>query len=87
MLNRLTISELTQRSPERRRPRAMRSSLPRQIARIDTQIHAFIRCDGTEALAQAAAADKAIASGSTHAEKPLLGVRRHQDVISVKGQR
>jgi len=88
MLNRLTISELTARLAKREVSSrdATRACLD-QIARLDGQLHAFISYDAADALAQADAVDKAIASGATHAEKPLLGVPiAVKDVIAVKGQ-
>src|SRR5262249_33891654 len=55
--------------------------------RVDKQLHAFLSIDEADALAQADAADKALAGGATHAQKPLLGVPiAVKDVIAVKGQ-
>ncbi|HEX5220775.1 MAG TPA: Asp-tRNA(Asn)/Glu-tRNA(Gln) amidotransferase subunit GatA [Verrucomicrobiae bacterium] len=88
MLNQLTISELTARLAKREvsSREATRACLD-QIARLDGQLHAFISHDAQDALAQADAADQAIASGATHAQKPLLGVPiAVKDVIAVKGQ-
>ena len=54
---------------------------------MDGQIQAFISYDAADALAQADAADQALAQGQTHAQKPLLGVPVGiKDVIAVKGQ-
>src|ERR1019366_8574935 len=65
---------------------AMQSCLD-QIARVDGEIHAFISHDATDALAQADAVDKSIASGVTLSQKPLLGVPiAVKDVLAVKGQ-
>ena len=87
-LNQLTISELTAKLAKREvsAHEAMQSCLDR-IARVDKKIHAFISCDANDALAQADAADKAIAAGATHAQKPLLGVPiAVKDVLAVKNQ-
>jgi len=88
MLNQLTISELTTRLAKREvsSREATRACL-NQIARLDGQLHAFITHDAQDALAQADAADQAIAGGATHADQPLLGVPiAVKDVIAVKGQ-
>ena len=88
MLNQLTISELTARLARREvSAREAAQSCLDQIARVDGQIHAFISHDVADALAQADAADKLIASGATLAQKPLLGVPLAvKDVLAVKGQ-
>ena len=58
-----------------------------QIARVESSIHSFISFDAADALAQAGAADKLLASGVTHREKPLLGIPVGiKDVIAVRGQ-
>src|SRR5206468_7020000 len=58
-----------------------------QIQRVDGQIRAFISYDGANALAQADAADRALGTGTTQAEQPLLGIPvAIKDVIAVKGQ-
>jgi aspartyl-tRNA(Asn)/glutamyl-tRNA(Gln) amidotransferase subunit A len=88
MLNRLTISELTAKLSQREvsAREAMQSCLD-QIQRVDGQVRAFLSYDAPDALAQADAADKAFAAGTTHAQKPLLGVPiATKDVIAVKGQ-
>jgi len=88
MLNQLTISELTGRLARREvsTREAMQACLDR-ITRVDKTIHAFISYDAKDALAQADAADKAIAAGATHAQKPLLGVPvAVKDVLAVKNQ-
>jgi aspartyl-tRNA(Asn)/glutamyl-tRNA(Gln) amidotransferase subunit A len=87
-LNQLTISELTARLAKREvsAREAMQSCLD-QIARVDGTIRAFISHDAADALAQAEAADRAIAGGATHAQKPLLGVPvAVKDVLAVKNQ-
>lgn len=88
MLNQLTISELTTRLAKREvSAREVTRACLDQIGRVDGQLHAFISHDAADALAQADAADQAIARGATHAEKPLLGMPLAvKDVIAVKGQ-
>ena len=88
MLNQLTISELTARLARREVSalEAVQSCLD-QIARVDGTLHAFISHDDADALAQADAADRAIAAGATHAQQPLLGVPvAVKDVLAVKNQ-
>ena len=88
MLNQLTISELTAKLARREATArgAMQACL-NQIQRVDGQIHAFLSFDAADALAQADAADQAIASGATHEQQALLGVPvALKDVIAVKGQ-
>lgn len=64
----------------------MQSCLDR-IARVDDKIHAFISLDGPDALAQADAADRELARGVTHLEKPLLGIPiAVKDVMAVRNQ-
>ncbi len=85
MLNQLTISELAAKLLHRKvsSREAMQACLD-QIARVDGTIHAFISHNAADALAQADAADKQIASGVI---KPLLGVPiAIKDVLAVKGQ-
>ncbi|HMC28378.1 MAG TPA: amidase, partial [Verrucomicrobiae bacterium] len=86
MLNSLTISELTLRlaKGECSAREAMQDCLG-QIQRVEGNIKAFLSFDAVDALAQAQAADKALASGVTHAQKPLLGVPvAVKDVLAVK---
>ncbi len=88
MLNELTISELVTKLATREASarEAMQACLDR-IQRVDGQIGAFISYDPNDALAQASAADAALASGQTHQQRPLLGVPMAiKDVIAVKGQ-
>ena len=88
MLNQLTISELAAKLSKREvsSREAMQACLD-QVNRVDNQIHAFISHDPADALAQAEAADKALASGKTHAQQPLLGVPvAIKDVLCVKNQ-
>jgi aspartyl-tRNA(Asn)/glutamyl-tRNA(Gln) amidotransferase subunit A len=87
MLNQLTIAELVPKLAKREvSSRAATQACLDRIQRVDGDIHAFIRCDAADALAQADAADHAIASGQTHEQRPLLGVPiAIKDVIAVKG--
>ena len=88
MLNQLTISELAEKLSQREvsAHAAMQACLD-QIARVDGSIHAFLSHNAADALAQADAADKLIAAGVTHAQKPLLGIPiAVKDVLAVKGQ-
>jgi aspartyl-tRNA(Asn)/glutamyl-tRNA(Gln) amidotransferase subunit A len=87
MLNQLTISELAAKLGKRDvSAREITQSCLDQINRVDGQIHAFLSHDAADALAQADVADKELASGTTHAQKPLLGMPiAIKDVISVKG--
>jgi aspartyl-tRNA(Asn)/glutamyl-tRNA(Gln) amidotransferase subunit A len=87
MLNQLTISELTAKlaKHEVSSREAVQACLDR-IQRMDGQIRAFLSYAADDALAQADAADRALARGETHAAKPLLGVPvSTKDVIAVKG--
>ena len=88
MLNQLTISQLTRKLAAREATsRQIVESCLAQIGRVEDKIHAFISYDAANALAQADAADKAIAAGTTPAEKPLLGMPIGiKDVIAVKDQ-
>ena len=88
MLNELTISELTAKLARREvTARAATQACLDRIQRVDGELRAFISYDAADALAQAKAADEALAAGQTHAQKPLLGVPVGvKDVIAVKGQ-
>ncbi len=88
MLNQLTISELTAKIAKREvSARQATQACLDQIQRVDGQIHAFLSHDAADALAQADAADQALAAGATHAQRPLLGVPVGiKDVLAVKGQ-
>src|ERR1051325_9981525 len=88
MLNQFTISELaTKLSKREASSREITQSCLDQIKRVDEKIHAFINVDEKDALAQADAADKEIASGKTHAEKHLMGIPiAVKDVLAVKNQ-
>ena len=85
-LNELTISELTAKLAKREiSAREIMQSCLDRIASVDGKIHAFISHDGQDALAQADAADKKILGGTTHAQKPLLGIPiAIKDVLAVK---
>src|SRR5262249_42178565 len=88
MLNSLSISDLTARLAKRdvSARDAVQACLD-QIQRVDGAIHAFLSHDATDALAQAERADRDLAGGATHAQKPLLGVPiAVKDVLAVKGQ-
>ncbi|MDB6021452.1 MAG: gatA [Pedosphaera sp.] len=87
MLNQSTISELTARLARREiSAREITQACLDQIKRVDGQIHAFLSYDVNDALAQADAADKVLASGATLAQQPLLGVPvAIKDVLAVKG--
>src|SRR5690349_6151625 len=88
MLNQLTITALTAKLAEREvsSREATQACLDR-VQAVDGRIRAFLSYDAKDALAQADAADHALATGATHAERPLLGVPiAIKDVIAVKGQ-
>jgi aspartyl-tRNA(Asn)/glutamyl-tRNA(Gln) amidotransferase subunit A len=88
VLHRLTISELTARLARREvSAREATQACLDQIARVDGDIRAFISHDPANALAQADAADQAIAAGADFTRQPLLGVPLAlKDVLAVKGQ-
>lgn len=57
-----------------------------RIATLEPRIGAFIEWNAEDALAQAGAADRALADGVTHRERPLLGIPvAIKDNIAVKG--
>lgn len=87
MLNQLTISELAARLAKRETSaREITQACLDQIQHVDNRIHAFLSHDPADALAQADAADRELANGITHAQKPLLGMPiAIKDVINVKG--
>jgi aspartyl-tRNA(Asn)/glutamyl-tRNA(Gln) amidotransferase subunit A len=87
MLNQLTISQLTARLGRREvsARETVQACLDR-IAAVDPDIHAFLSHDPALALAEADAADRLLSAGTTHAQKPLLGVPiAVKDVLAVKG--
>ena len=83
MLNSLTISELAAKLAKRETSaREVTQACLDQIQRVDGNSY-----DAPDALAQADAADQAIAAGATRAERPLLGVPiALKDVLAVKNQ-
>ncbi|HXI52498.1 MAG TPA: Asp-tRNA(Asn)/Glu-tRNA(Gln) amidotransferase subunit GatA [Candidatus Saccharimonadales bacterium] len=88
MPNRLTLSELTARLAKRQvsARETLQACLDR-VRQVDGQIHAFLSHDAADALAQADAADRALAVGANHATQPLLGVPISlKDVLAVRGQ-
>lgn len=87
-INQLTISELTQKLGRKEvSAREVMQACLERVERVDRPLHAFVGLDAADALAQADAADRALAEGVTHAERPLLGVPIGiKDVIAVKGQ-
>jgi aspartyl-tRNA(Asn)/glutamyl-tRNA(Gln) amidotransferase subunit A len=87
-LNESTISELTAKIAKKEvSSREVMQSCLDQIGRVDGKIHAFISWDAQDALAQADAMDKEIASGATQSNKPLLGIPiAIKDVLAVKNQ-
>lgn len=88
MPNQLTISQVTAKLASRElSAREVTQACLNRIAKVDADLHAFISHDAENALAQADAADKELAAGVTHAQKPLLGVPiAVKDVLAVKGQ-
>jgi len=85
MLHRLTISELSQKLAKREvTAREVMQSCLDQIKRVEGKLHAFISYNADDALAQADAADKALAAGS---KQSLLGIPIGiKDVLAVKDQ-
>jgi aspartyl-tRNA(Asn)/glutamyl-tRNA(Gln) amidotransferase subunit A len=88
MLNQQTISQLAARLGRREvSAREILADCLKQIERVDGRLHAFLSYDAADALAQAEAADKALAAGTTHRQKPLLGIPVGlKDVIAVRDQ-
>ncbi len=87
MLNEMTISDLTLRLAKREvTSREVMSACLDRITRTDGTLHAFVSYDSADALRQAEAADRELASGISHTQKPLLGVPiAIKDVLAVKG--
>jgi len=88
VLNQLTMAEVIARLARREvSARAVMQACLDRIQQVDGRLHAFISHDPAEALAQAEAADRALAAGVTHRQRPLLGVPLAiKDVIAVQGQ-
>jgi aspartyl-tRNA(Asn)/glutamyl-tRNA(Gln) amidotransferase subunit A len=88
MLPRLTIGELTARLARREvSAREVAQACLDQTARVDGELHAYLHQIPAQVLAAADAADRELASGTTHAAKPLLGVPiALKDVIAVRDQ-
>jgi aspartyl-tRNA(Asn)/glutamyl-tRNA(Gln) amidotransferase subunit A len=88
MLNQLTISQLAaQLASGEVTARAATQDCLSRVRAVDAHINAFLSVDAEDALAQAEAADKEIAAGRTHREKPLLGVPiAVKDVLAVRNQ-
>src|SRR5262245_41390460 len=86
MLNTLRISELRSQLAKRdvSASEVVRACLDR-VSKVDSRIHAFLSYDEKDALAQANAADRILASDG--AGKPLLGIPVGiKDVIAVQNQ-
>lgn len=88
MVNQLTLSEAVEKLGKREiSSRELIQSCLDRLQRVEPRLHAFISIDAEGALARADDADKALASGETHRQKPLLGIPiAIKDVIAVKGQ-
>jgi aspartyl-tRNA(Asn)/glutamyl-tRNA(Gln) amidotransferase subunit A len=88
MLNRLSISQLAALLDRREvSAREILAACLERIERVDGRLHAFLSYDAADALAQAQAADQALAGGITHRQKPLLGIPVGiKDVIAVRDQ-
>src|SRR5216117_2351326 len=86
MLNQLTLSELTGRLARREvSSREIVQACLDRIRAVDDRVHAFLSYDAEEALAQADAADKALAAGASHQQQPLLGIPISvKDLLAVK---
>lgn len=87
-LNELALGEVTEKLARREvSSREVTQACLDQIQRVDGQLRAFLQVNAQDALAQAEAADRALAAGATHAQRPLLGVPVGlKDIIAVKGQ-
>lgn len=86
MLNQSTISDLTVRLAKREvSSREITQACLDRIQSVDGQVHAFLSVNSADALAQADAADAALSSGTSHGERPLLGIPvAIKDVIAVR---
>src|SRR2546426_11452294 len=87
MINQLTISELTGKLAEGEvSSRAAVQACLDQIQRVDGHVRAFLSYDSAEALAQADGADRALAAGPAHGQRPPLGgPAATKGLIAVKG--
>jgi aspartyl-tRNA(Asn)/glutamyl-tRNA(Gln) amidotransferase subunit A len=88
MLTQLTVTKLTERIAAREvSSREATEACLARIQQVDGQVQAFLSWNAEDALAQADTADRALASGATHAQRPLLGVPIGiKDLIAVRGQ-
>jgi aspartyl-tRNA(Asn)/glutamyl-tRNA(Gln) amidotransferase subunit A len=88
MLNQLTISELQPKLAAREiSSRELVQACLDRIKHVDPKIGAFLSIDESDALSQADARDKAIASGGSFKTQPLLGIPvAIKDLIAAKGQ-
>ena len=88
MLNQLSITELTDQLQSRKvSSREITQACLDRIAAVDDRLHAFLSVDREDALRQADQADKALSSGVTHKEEPLLGIPiALKDIFAVKDQ-
>jgi aspartyl-tRNA(Asn)/glutamyl-tRNA(Gln) amidotransferase subunit A len=88
MLNRLTLSELTDKLARREASaREVMQACLDQIRRADGQLRAFLSYNEADALAQADAADRHLATGGASPNRPLLGIPiALKDVIAAKDQ-
>src|SRR5207302_9891175 len=88
MLNQLTISELvTKLARGEISSQDITQACLEQVQRVEPKIRAFLSYNTEDALAQADAADKALALGQNHSQRPLLGIPiATKDVIAVKDQ-
>jgi aspartyl-tRNA(Asn)/glutamyl-tRNA(Gln) amidotransferase subunit A len=88
MLHRSTLSDLTGRLARRETSaREILQACLDQLGRVDGEVKAFLSHDPADAFAQADAADRDLAAGVTHAEKPLLGIPiALKDVLCHRGQ-
>ena len=88
MLSKLTISQAKSKLATREiSSRGLMQACLDKIRQVDPDIRAFLSVDEKDALAQADAADRALAAGADLSAQPLLGIPiAIKDVIAVKGQ-
>jgi aspartyl-tRNA(Asn)/glutamyl-tRNA(Gln) amidotransferase subunit A len=86
-LNQLSLTELTGVLAKRQAgSREVVQACLERMDQLEPRLRAFISWNTDDALAQAETADRAIAAGENHRERPLLGVPLAlKDLISVKG--